>query len=50
MRSLPDSPYVSILKDLDQESLKHLSIRHYKPKGTIVSVYSLSDMNLFLLR
>ena len=49
MRSLPDSPYVSILKDLDQESLKHLSIRHYKPKGTIVSVYSLSDMNLFLL-
>ena len=49
MRSLPDSPYVSILSDLDQESLKHLSIRHYKPKGTIVSVYSLSDMNLFLL-
>ena len=24
MRSLPDSPYVSILKDLDQESLKQL--------------------------
>lgn len=49
MRSLPDSPYVSILKNLDQESLKYFSIRRYKPKGTIVPVYSLSDMNLFLL-
>ena len=49
MQSLPDYPYLSIFRDLDPESLKHLSIRHYKPKSAIVSAYTLSDINLFLL-
>ena len=49
MRSLPDSPYVSIFQDLGADSLKHFTLRHYKPKETVVPAHTLSDMNLFLL-
>lgn len=49
MFSLPDSPYTSIFHELDPTALEHLNIRYYQPKETVISVYSLSDMNLFLL-
>ena len=49
MKSLPNSPFTNIFSELGSESLNHFSIRHYQPKSKIVSAYSTSDINLFLV-